>query len=230
MKDSFRDLEGVKPPTNGGRVKAMTLKQVESMFIPKATGRAFKVRAGQVLRVIQLEGPQVVDFNAWNADNPEEYFWAGRTRIIEAAHLTRGNRLWSVAPWMRVMCTIVEDTADPTPSPRGARFHDTFYPRCNRRYHQVFFEEQDRPNCHENLTKAVEPFGIGGVLVHDAFNLFMKTGIDGNDKLFAEMTDAKKGDYMDLRAEMDCIVALSACPGHTSPVLLPVGVEIYDQG
>ena len=207
----------------------MGLKRVQSDVVPKTEGRGFRIRAGQILRVVQIEGGQVCDFNAWSAENPREYFWAGRTRIIESAHLTKGNRLWSVEPWMRVMFTIREDTVSHAPSPAGARFHDLFYPRCNRRYHQLFFDEHDRPNCHMNLTRVAAGFGIGEELVHDTLNVFMKTGIDANDRIFAEEPDAKRGDYVDLEAEMDCLVAISACPGHTSPVLRSLGIEIYEK-
>ena len=191
-------------------------------------GRAFEVTQNRILRLTQKAGPQVIDFNAWNRQNPKEMFWAGRTRIIEGAHPTRGARLWSIEPWMRPMFTIIEDTADSTPSHRGSRFHDLWYPRCNRRYHQEFFGESGRRSCHRNLTEAIAEFGLGEEYVHDTFNFFMRTGLDPQtQKFFAEAADSRPTDYVDLRAEMDCLVALSACPGHTAPTINDVCAEIY---
>ena len=41
----------------------------------------------------------------------------------------------------------------------------------------------------------------------------MKTGLDGEDRLFQEDPESEAGDYLELRAERDCLVAVSACPG-----------------
>jgi len=205
---------------------AMTLQR--RIVVPAGHGRAFEVKRGEILRLTQQAGPQVIDFNAWNRENPREMFWAGRTRIIEGAHPTAGARLWSVEPWMRPMFTILVDTADRAPSRRGSRFHDLWYPRCNRRYHQEFFGESDRRSCHRNLTEAIAEFGLGEEYVHDTFNVFMRTGLDPETQtFFAEAADSRPTDYMDLRAEMDCLVALSACPGHTAPTINDVIAEVY---
>src|SRR5262245_2298661 len=49
---------------------------VEEFIIPKERGRAFPVRAGQVLRVIEIEGGQTVDFNAFVSPDYCERFSA----------------------------------------------------------------------------------------------------------------------------------------------------------
>lgn len=61
------------------RTKALEL------VVPKRSGRAWKVRAGQVCRIVAIEGPQVGDLNIWNAENPRERFWAARTRQLQRA-------------------------------------------------------------------------------------------------------------------------------------------------
>lgn len=205
------------------------MKLIEEIRVPARHGRAFVVKQGQILRLTQKAGSQVIDFNAWNRENPREMFWAGRTRIIEGAHPTAGQKLWSVEPWMRPMFTIIGDTADSKPSPKGSYNHDLWYPRCNRGYHMLIHNVGDRRNCHMNLTEAIAPFGLGEEHVHDTFNAFMRTGLDpATQKFFAEAADAKSTDYMDLRSEMDCLVALSSCPGFTAPNIHDVVAEIYD--
>src|SRR5580693_8980260 len=57
---------------------------VESFVIPIRTGRAWKVPAGHVFRIVAVEGPQVGDLNLWNLDNPRERLWASRTRQLQA--------------------------------------------------------------------------------------------------------------------------------------------------
>ena len=70
-------------------------RQTESLVIPIRTGRAWKVPAGHVFRIVAVEGPQVGDLNMWNLHNPRERLWASRTRQLQAAHVTTYDRLWS---------------------------------------------------------------------------------------------------------------------------------------
>ena len=76
---------------------------------------------------------------------------------------------------------------------------------------------------------AIAEFGLGVEYVHDPFNVFMRTGMDGSGKMaWEDPFDVKAGDYIDLRAEFDVIAAGSACPGLSSgPGERPFGVEIY---
>jgi len=204
-------------------------KQVLDVAIPKETGKAFLVAQGQILRIIQVEGPQVADFNAFNRHDPREMFWSGRTRILQGAHLTIGHQLWSTPPKMRPMFTIIADTVEHKPLPHGAASHDLIYSRCNGRLFEVLTGQKESPNCQDNLAHAVAEFGLTPDYIHDAFNLFMTTGINEADRLFYMEPDAKKGDYVELYAEMDCIVAISACPGGCSgPQNKALGVHLYD--
>lgn len=199
----------------------------DSFLVPKATGKAFRVGKGQVLRLTQPEGPQVIDLNAFNAANPREALGSSVTRREEGIHVTVGNSLWTCAPWERPMFSIVADTVKHGNSPSGARSHDFLMGRCSRARRQRAYDS-DTPGCQEILAAAIEEFELTEDYVHDPFNVFMKTGLDAKGKSFWEPADAVKGDYIDLRAEMDCIVAISACPGMSSgPGERPVGVEIY---
>ena len=67
--------------------------------------------------------------------------------------------------------------------------------------------------------------------MHDPFNIFMTTGLNEAGKPFYLPSDSKKGDYVELLAEMDCLVAVSACPGGSSgPQSNPLMIEIFSQG
>ena len=59
---------------------------VDSFIVPIRSGKAWSALAGQVCRIVAVEGPQVVDFNAWNLHNPRERFWAARTKQLHSAH------------------------------------------------------------------------------------------------------------------------------------------------
>src|SRR5215813_1925544 len=99
-------------------------KLVNEFVVPKRSGRAWPVRAGQICRIVAVEGPQVVDFNAWNLHNPRERFWAARSRQMEGTHVSTFNRLWSCLPYLRPMLTITADSIQYGVDEDGGRCHD----------------------------------------------------------------------------------------------------------
>src|SRR5467141_3807551 len=88
---------------------------VERFVVPRRSGRAWPVRAGQIFRIAAVEGPQVADLNLWSLANPRERFWASRSRQLHQAHVSTFDRLWSCLPYLRPMVTITA-----TPSSSGA--------------------------------------------------------------------------------------------------------------
>ena len=162
----------------------MALREITSVQVPAGQGAACTVQAGQYVRVVDLDGGQVADFNAWTLPDYQEQFWSGRTRIVEGAHLSTGNRLWS-SPHMEVLFTITADTVKRVDSPLGGISHDLVYARCSSQLWQLR-GVNNAPNCQDNLVRAIESHGLTAHNVHDAFNIFMKTGIGKDDRLFEE--------------------------------------------
>jgi uncharacterized protein YcgI (DUF1989 family) len=200
--------------------KGMAL--VESFVIPKETGKAFEVRAGQLLRVIEVEGAQTVDLNAFVLPDLKECFSAGRTRFFTGCHPKKGDSLWSNPPHERPLFTIVEDTVGE---------NDILFPRCSR----IVFEPfgvKDHRGCQDQLQEAIAPFGLGPDDVHDTFNGFMHTEVDEQGYISIKPPSAQQGDWLDLACHVDCLVAISSCPagdvhatnGGTNK---PLGIEIY---
>jgi uncharacterized protein len=190
-----------------------TLEQpLRSTLVPPGGGAACVVRRGECLRVVDVQGGQVADFNAWSLADPRERFWSARTRIMEGAHLTTGNRLWS-SPNMLVLFTITADTVQHRRSPLGGTSHDLLWARCSPGLWRIRSGLENVPNCQDNLAGAIEPHGLSVHDVHDAFNIFMKTGLGSDDRLFWEDPESAADDYVELQAEIDCLVAVSACPG-----------------
>ena len=202
------------------------MKQVDSFTIPARTGKAFEVRQGQHVRVVELEGPQVCDFDAFNLQDPREWFYSAGTRTRVGVHPRQGDQLYTRPPWERIMFTIVADTVQHQPSASGAQAHDLIFSRCTGK-RQLEKYGRETHGCQQSLAAAIAPFGLDELYVHDPLNLFMKTGIRPDGKMFHELPDAKPGDYVELRAEMDTLVAISACPGMSSGGKnYPLGIEI----
>jgi uncharacterized protein YcgI (DUF1989 family) len=208
------------------------MRLVRSLRLPREQGVAFDIKQGQILRIIEVEGPQVVDFEAFVLANPRERLCAGRTRAKVGVHPQSGDTLWSVSPHERPMFTIVADTVRHQLSPDGAVGHDLLYACCSKSVYEPY-GLPDHPNCHDNIARAILPYGLSPEDVHTPFNLFMKTGIRPDGTMFFEAPDSVAGDYVDLRAETDCLVALSACPSGDLQVTnagsnKPVLIEIYE--
>ncbi len=85
-------------------------RKTGEIVVPPREGRCFRVPAGGVFRIVSVDGPQVGDLNLWNAGDLSERFFSGKTRALHGTHVTTGDRLWSVLPYLRPMATLIEDT------------------------------------------------------------------------------------------------------------------------
>jgi len=190
-----------------------------SFILPPRSGKAWKAPAGSIIRISTPEGPQVGDLNIWSATNPRERFWASRTRQLHASHVTTGDRLWSVLPFLRPLVTIVSDSLGGKNygvdgvDEFGGRVHDLLGTRCDPYVNEMLAGDSYDFHCHSNLTRAVGEFGLTEFDVHDVLNVFQVTGLDDKGKYFMEACPAQKGDFVEFFAEVDVLMALSTCPG-----------------
>jgi len=94
-----------------------------------------------------------------------------------------------------------------------------------REYYHRDYKDEDVPDhgCYENLSRALQPYGIAPEDIPSPFNLNQHMIIDGKTGTMEHTTvRAKPGSYVEFRAEMDLLVALSACPD------MPVGGKPVD--
>lgn len=216
----------------------------DSVTVPPREARCFRARAGQVIRIRSIEGPQVGDLNLWNAADLSERFYSGKTRALHGTHVTTGDRLWSSFPSLRPMATVVRDTLDWYGIDSfGAAVHDVIGTRCDPYTHALLSDGgQYHHCCHSNLTRALAagtglPAAEAERHVHDVLNVFMCTGFSrGTGQYIMKASPVRPGDHIDLLAEIDLLGALSACPGgdcgaeHSSDTAPchPLLVEVFD--
>ena len=225
-----------------GRLARETAKRTlrEQFTVPIRSGKAWPVLAGQLCRIVVIEGPQVADFNCWNLHNPRERFWAARTKQLQSSHVTTYDRLWSTLPYLRPMLTITNDTIAYGVDEDGGRCHDLLGSRCDPYVNKLLTGEEFDYCCHSNLTRAILPYGLTEFDVHDVLNIFQVTGLTDDDRYFMKASPAKKGDFFEFFAEIDLLCAISTCPGgdlsiplwgpdagDTLSVCRPLGVEMY---
>lgn len=186
---------------------------VEDIMIPASHGKAFVVKKGQILRIIEVDGVQVADCTFLNAHDYREGYHAGQSvglNMLEGiGTMRRLTKLYSKPPRENVMLTVVDD-------PVGVHFVWSGG-RCSR----MVYALRDgiavyHRTCQENLEEALAPFGIEPDGIPDVFNAFMNVDIIDEKKMVFNRPPTKPGDYIDLRAEMDILAAISACPSDVS--------------
>jgi uncharacterized protein len=175
----------------------------ELMQIPARRGRAARLKAGQSIRIVNTHGHQVVDTWAFNADDLSEFLSMEHMRAaINGIHPKPGDKL--VTNKRRPILTLVEDTSP--------GIHDTIIAACDiYRYQQLGVAEY-HDNCADNLMDGMKALGLTPPEVPSPLNLWMNIPVHGDGSIAWEEPVSKPGDYVVLRAEMDCIVAMSACP------------------
>src|SRR5438046_5501812 len=65
---------------------------VERFVIPRRSGRAWPVRAGQIFRIVAAEGPQAAGLKVWDLATPRERCWGSRPRPLQPPHVPSFDR------------------------------------------------------------------------------------------------------------------------------------------
>ncbi len=189
--------------------------------IEKQTGTAFFLKKGQSLKVIDPLGEQVSDMVVFNANDVREKISSGKTLDFEESILiTKGDFLWSNRS--RKMMEILEDT--------NGR-NDFLLAPCSPETFQIMYNNPDyHPSCFENLYTNLKQFGIEPDEVPTAFNIFMNVQFSADGKLSVDPPLSKAGDFILFKAEMDLIVALTACSAEdgNNGSFKPIHYEILD--
>lgn len=197
-----------------------TLTQAERVVVPARDAACVVVPAGQFLRILSVDGPQVGDLNLFNAHDLSERFYSGKTRALHGTHVTTGDRLWSSFPTLRPMATVTHDSLGWYGIDAfGGSVHDVIGTRCDPYTGRLLSGHDYHHCCHSNLTRALAdhsglPQQDAEAYVHDVLNVFMCTGFTRDTgQYFMKASPVRPGDYIEFFAEIDLLAVLSACPG-----------------
>ncbi|GAA1137774.1 urea carboxylase-associated family protein [Nesterenkonia lutea] len=179
--------------------------------VPVRPGQAWEVSAGSIVRISAVDGPQVGDLNLWNLHDPQERFWAARTRQLQRASMTTYDRFWSTLPNLRPMATVVGDSL--AGHPDAEVIHDLLGTRCDPYVNRMLTGVDFDRHCHSNLTRAVRDHGLKESDIHDVLNVFQLAGLNENREYFMDTCPTQPGDHFEFFAEIDLLCALSTCPG-----------------
>ncbi|SFV25829.1 DUF1989 domain-containing protein [Hyphomicrobium facile] len=175
----------------------------ELQQLPARQGRAVALKAGQSIRIVNTHGHQVVDTWAFNAHDLGEFLSMEHMRAaIDRISPKPGDKL--VTNKRRPILSL---EADSSPG-----VHDTFIAACDIYRYQGLGCKEYHENCADNLRAGMAGLGLTPSEVPSPLNLWMNIPIKTDGSIGWEEPVSKPGDYVVLKAEMDCIVAMSACP------------------
>ncbi|MEM6595264.1 MAG: DUF1989 domain-containing protein [Pseudomonadota bacterium] len=220
-----------KPAARSGPLLPPPLGQIRDEFtVSRGTGLAYELAPGETVQIIDIEGQQCSDFMALRADGLEQ----GRELMIDSTAtrtMVRGaypgpgllDKFFdqNLNPMMRV----VQDTCGQ---------HDTFGMACTARG----YEDRGFPghlNCSDNISNALDPYGVGARPAWPAINFFWRSWVDPHShQMMTEESHSRPGDYVALEAMERLVCVSTACPDDIDPINgwnpTDVHVRIYKAG
>lgn len=178
------------------------MQTVARTAVPARSGRAVRVRRGDYVRVVDVAGGQVGDLFAYVAAPSgitPEHLSAAHTRTATSRLFPAIGEAFTTNE-RRPILTLVEDT-----SPGR---HDLLIAACDdARY--AGLGVLDHPSCAQNLRDALR-YDVG--VVPQPVNLFMQVPVRPDGTLDWLPAATNPGDSITFRAELDCVVVVSACP------------------
>ena len=177
--------------------------------LPARQGCAVRLARGQTIRVINTHGSQVCDTWAFKADDFSEFMSMEHARAwIDRIIPKTGDAL--VTNHRRPIMTLSEDTSP--------GIHDTLMAACDIYRYQTLGVTHYHDNCADNMRLALKAIGLRAREVPQPLNLWMNIPVGPDCSVQWLAPASKAGDYVDLKAEMDCVFVMSACPQDIVPI------------
>lgn len=183
---------------------------VSRTLIPAGEPSLTPLKAGQTLRILDLEGNQAVDTLFFSTANPRERYDVQRTlRKQGQVYLSAGSVLYSNLG--NPMLSIVADTCGR---------HDTLGGACAQESNTVRYALDKRymHSCRDNFLRASLHDGrLTKADISHNINFFMNVPVTAEGGLTFEDGISAAGKYVELLAHMDVIVLISNCPQLNNP-------------
>ena len=195
---------------------------VKEWIIPAREYSAFTMRRGQTLRFVDTEGKQVPDLVCFNANDLTEHLNMGNSLLLnKRRELRQDNVLYSVI--CNPMMTIVDYSNEESYS---------YGPMCSEELNRIRYGVPGTRNCRDNFAMALAPWSFNRRQIPNAFVPFMRVEVEPDGTMEIKEPTSRAGDFYDLRAEMDLLVAVSNCPQERNPCNgfnpTPMGIIIYE--
>lgn len=194
---------------NDPHIAGLTGQIVHDEIVAARAPWMHRVKAGETLRIIDLEGNQAVDFLLYATDDDAERYSAQDTVAAQAnIFLRTGSALLSNEgrPMMTITGTSVE-------------YHDTIGGACSIESNSLRYGHHTKAqhSCVDNFLDANLRDGRGKRDMVSNVNFFMNVPVEADGALGIVDGISAPGLSVDLRAEMDVTVVVSNCPQINNP-------------
>ncbi|WP_051362323.1 urea amidolyase associated protein UAAP1 [Solimonas soli] len=195
------------PPTARDAAPLDASRLLHREVIPGGWYWTTRLARGQVLRLLNAQATPGVSFFAWNADDTSERYNAGDTVKVQwTAALAKGRVLFS--DMGRVLASIVEDSC---------AAHDTLLGGSTAASNREKYGVELLRNTRDNLVLAAGKHGLTRRDLAPCITFFAPVATDGEGRFHWRDGAVQPGDFVDLRAEMNLLVAVSNCPHPLAP-------------
>jgi urea carboxylase-associated protein 2 len=167
--------------------------------IPGGWYCTFRVPRGTALRIVNTDGVPGVAALIWNADDPTERYNPADTLKVQWTTRVRAGLLL-LSDMGRVLASVIADSDGVHDSLIGAGL-----------------PAEGRRNSRENFLLAAAKHGLDARDVGPCITFFAGVRVQPDGALHWDPASGRAGATIDLRAEMNLLVALSNCPHPLSP-------------
>src|SRR5688572_17517487 len=152
---------------------------LQEIRIDRATAKAYVVRAGEFIQIIDVAGRQMTDFQCFTRrkldEGLENALDGTVTRTLTGRAYPAPGLLSKMFGFdFEPLVEVVQDTVGR---------HDFFATACNSRY----YDDVGYPghvNCTENFNRALAPYGVAPRKGWEAINYFYNTRVDDHNQLY----------------------------------------------
>jgi aminomethyltransferase len=199
-------------PLNETLLPEPLAEPLQDIRVNSATAKAYFVRAGEYIQIIDVAGRQCTDFQCFAARKLDKGL--EHPLDVTATRSLMGKSYPLPGLFSKAFDQDIEPLVEVVRDTVGR--HDTFAFACHARY----YADQGYPghiNCTDNFNAELAPYGIASRKGWMALNFFYNTGIDAHNVLYFDEPWSRPGDYVLLRALTDIVCVSSACPDDIDP-------------
>ncbi|MEE4155275.1 MAG: urea amidolyase associated protein UAAP2 [Erythrobacter sp.] len=195
--------------TDHSATRGLAGEVVHDVIVPARAPWLHHLKAGQTLRIIDLEGNQAVDFLLYStADDAERYSAQDTVAAQGNIFLREGSIIRSNEG--NAMMTVIGTAVD---------YHDTVGGACSCESNTLRYGHHTKSQhaCVDNFLEANLLEGRGKRDMVSNINFFMNVPVMQDGTLGIVDGISAPGLWVDLRAEMDVTVVVSNCPQINNP-------------
>jgi uncharacterized protein len=177
--------------------------------IPAGESAAVALAAGQAVKLVNTHGTQTVDTWCLQAADTTQYLAVEHTRrMLSRLFPKEGDPLYSNR--RKVLLKLERDTS--------CCKHDMLLACCDEWLYAFYGCPPGHRNCRDNYFEALARLQVRPDIVPNPVNFWMNVVVDDNGQIALREPISRPGDYLLLRAVLDCYLIFSACPMDITPV------------